>query len=73
MTLTLQLDSEAVQVFENISDSDKEKLEMLVSYLFKNDQKSSIETLKKTMDNISDKEQARGLTPEILEEILAEE
>ena len=25
LTLTLQLDSEAVQVFENISDSDKEQ------------------------------------------------
>ncbi len=72
-TLTLQLDSEAVQVFENISDSDKEKLEMLVSCLFKDYQKSSIETLKKTMDDISEKAQARGLTPEILEEILAEE
>lgn len=72
-TLTLQLDAEAVQVFENISDSEKEKLEMLVSCLFKDYQKSSIKTLKKTMDNISEKAQARGLTPEILEEILAEE
>ena len=46
---------------------------MLVSCLFKDYQKSSIETLKKTMDDISDKAQARGFTPERLEEILAEE
>lgn len=72
-TLTLQLDAEAVQVFESISDSDKEKLEFLVSYLFKDYQKSNVETLKKTMDDISEKAQARGLTPEILEKILAEE
>ena len=71
--LTLQLDSEAVRVFESISDTDKDNLEMLVSCLFKDYQKSSIETLKKTMDDISDKAQARGFTPERLEEILAEE
>ena len=29
--------------------------------------KSSIETLKKTIDDISEKAQERGLTPEILE------
>ncbi len=54
-TLTLQLDSEAVRVFETISDSDKEKLEMLVSFLFKDYKKSNVETLKRTMDDISKK------------------
>lgn len=72
-SLTLQLDSEAVAVFEMISDTDKEKLEILVSSLFKEYHKSSIETLKQTMDEISKKAQKRGLTPEILEKILSEE
>jgi DNA-binding protein YbaB len=71
--ITLQLDSDAVEVFKMISDTDKEKLEILVSSLFKEYKKSSIETLKQTMDEISQKAQERGLTPEILEEILSEE
>ena len=45
--LTLQLDSEAVRVFESISDTDKDNLEMLVSCLFKDYQKSSIESFRK--------------------------
>jgi hypothetical protein len=72
-SLTLQLDTEAIAVFQNSSDTDKEKLEILVSSLFKNYQKSNLEALKKTMDEISQKAQQRGLTPEILEAILAEE
>ena len=71
--LTLQLEAEAVEIFRNVSDTDQEKLEILVSSLFKEYKKSDHETLKKTMDEISQKAQARGLTPEILEAILLEE
>ncbi|GBF81350.1 hypothetical protein [Aphanothece sacrum] len=71
--LTLQLDAEAVAMFLGISDTDKEKLEILVSSLFKEYKQSNHETLKKTMDEISQNAQERGLTPEILEDILAEE
>jgi hypothetical protein len=71
--LTLQLEAEAVEIFRNISDRDQEKLEILVSSLFKEYKKSDHDTLKKTMDEISEKAQARGLTPEILEAILLEE
>jgi hypothetical protein len=71
--LTLQLEAEAVEIFRNISDTDQEKLEILVSSLFKEYKKSDHSTLKKTMDEISEKAQARGLTPEILETILLDE
>lgn len=71
--LTLQLEAEAVEIFHNISDTDKENLELLVSSLFKEYKQSNHETLKKTMDEISQKAQERGLTPEILEAILVEE
>jgi hypothetical protein len=71
--LTLQLEAEAVEIFHNISDTDQEKLEILVSSLFKEYKKSDHSTLKKTMDEISEKAQARGLTPEILETILLDE
>ena len=33
--LTLQLEAEAVEIFRNISDTDQEKLKILVSSLFK--------------------------------------
>lgn len=72
-SLTLQLDLEAVEIFNNISDDDREKLELLVSSLFKEYKQSNINQLKKTMDKIGQKAQERGLTPEILEAILAEE
>jgi hypothetical protein len=71
--LTLQLEAEAVEIFRNISDTDQEKLEILVSSLFKEYKKSDNSTLKKTMNEISEKAQARGLTPEILETILLDE
>ncbi|CCQ48708.1 hypothetical protein [Crocosphaera watsonii] len=51
--LTLQLDSEAVRVFESISDTDKDNLEMLVSCLFKDYQKSSVESFRKIIDAIN--------------------
>ena len=60
--LTLQLEAEAVEIFHNISDTDQEKLEILVSSLFKEYKKSDHSTLKKTMDEISEKAQARGLS-----------
>jgi len=73
LTLQLEAEAEAVETFRNISDTDQEKLEILVSSLFKEYKKSDHSTLKKTMDEISEKAQARGLTPEILETILLDE
>ena len=53
LTLNIKLDSEAVRVFESISDTDKDNLEMLVSCLFKDYQKSSIESFRKIIDAIN--------------------
>jgi hypothetical protein len=72
-TLTLQLDAEAVEAFQASSEADKEKLLLLISSLFTEYQKSNHDALKQTMDEISQKAQERGLTPEILASILEEE
>lgn len=72
-TITLTIDAEAVEVFQASSDDDKEKLQILVSSLFKQYGKSNLNSLKHTMNEISQKAQARGLTPEILESILEDE
>lgn len=72
-SVTLQLDAEAVDVFQTVSEVDKEKLQFLVSSLFKEYKVSNQNTLKKTMDEINKKAQERGLTPEILSSILDEE
>ena len=50
--------------------SEKQLSEMLI--LAKNIRQKSSDKLSKLMDKISEKAQARGLTPEILEEILNE-
>lgn len=72
-TLTLQLDAEAVEAFQSNSEADKEKLQLLISSLFTEYKKSNHDALKQTMDEISQKAQERGLTPEILASILEEE
>ena len=72
-TLTLQLDAEAVEAFQANSEADKEKLQLLISSLFTEYQKSNHDALKQTMDAISQKAQERGLTPEIPASILEEE
>jgi hypothetical protein len=66
----LTIDADAVEVFQASSDDDKKKLQILVSSLFKQYCKSNLDSLKNTMNEISQKAQARGLTPEILDFIL---
>ena len=69
-TITILVDSEIKTAFEQATPETLQKLTMLLKLLFKDKQKE--QTLTEVMAEISDKAQARGLTPEILEFILTD-
>lgn len=66
--ITIPLDSYTARLYAEASDEDKKKLHLLLS-LWLREFAISPRPLKAIMDEISEKAQARGLTPEILESI----
>jgi hypothetical protein len=69
-TITLKIDADAVQAFKSASTTEQEKLQVLLGMLLKEYARADTSSLKATMDEISEKAQSRGLTPEILASIL---
>lgn len=70
--LTLQIDTEVVAAFKSAPVEEQEKLTLLVNALLRESAKSDVSSLKQVMDDIGQKAQGRGLTPEILDSILGE-
>ncbi len=68
-TVTIQLDAEAARIYQQASTEDKRKMQVLLSLCLREFGKPT-KSLLTLMDGISDKAQARGLTPEILESLL---
>lgn len=71
-TITLQVDADTALAFQAASPKDKEKVSLLFSLLLKNYYQSKQRSFLQLIDEISENAQRRGLTPEILDEILAE-
>ncbi len=72
-SITLEVESDAARVFNDAPQGDKEKLQALFEILAKQYAEADSESLKRVMDEISGNAQSRGLTPEILDSILADE
>jgi hypothetical protein len=72
-TITLEVDSEAAQIFKSASAQEQEKLRVLLGLWLKEYARAESASLEETMNEISRNAQSRGLTPEILESILEEE
>jgi hypothetical protein len=72
-TITLEVDSEAAQAVKSVPASEWKKLQVLFGIWLKEYAKADTISLKETMNEISEKAQSRGLTPEILESVLEEE
>jgi hypothetical protein len=71
-SITLRVNAAAAHIFEAASEEEKRKIEAILS--LKLTQVTSQErTLEEVMSEISQKAQARGLTPEILDSILNEQ
>ncbi|MDQ3754303.1 MAG: hypothetical protein M3371_06175 [Acidobacteriota bacterium] len=72
-TITLEIDAEAAQAFKSVSANEREKLQVLLGIWLKEYAAADSASLKDTMDEMSEKAQSRGLTPDILQSILEEE
>jgi hypothetical protein len=70
--ITIHVDPEAAKVFKAASDEDRRKLEALLS-LRLIEVVASKESLQDVMDEMSEKAQERGLTPQILQALLDED
>jgi hypothetical protein len=68
--ITLEIDSEAAQVFKSASFEEQEKLQALLGIWLKEYVRANVPGLKETMDEMSRSAQGRGLTPERLKNIL---
>ncbi|MEC4985149.1 MAG: hypothetical protein SAJ37_04705 [Oscillatoria sp. PMC 1068.18] len=70
-SIILQVDEKIKLAFEQANPETQKQLSELVQFFFK--KKLSSKSLTEVMAEISDKAQQRGLNPEILQEILAED
>ncbi|MCB9078210.1 MAG: hypothetical protein H6631_11495 [Anaerolineaceae bacterium] len=68
-TINIQLDDDAAQIYTTASEEDRKKIQLLLSFWLREFDLPSI-PLTDLMDEISEKAQQRGLTPEILETLL---
>lgn len=68
-TITIPLDMDTAKLYSSVSTEMQKKLQILLS-LWIRDFVVSPRSLQVIMDEISQKAQARGLTPEILETLL---
>lgn len=72
-TITLEVEADAAKVFNEGTDEDREKLQFLIERWLRQYSAADVESLKRTMDKMSAEAQRNGLTPEILDSILADE
>ncbi len=70
--ITLEIEAKAANMYQNISSGEKRKLQYLFSLLV-NEHKQLPNFLELLMDTISLHAQQRGLTPEILNQLLEDE
>lgn len=70
-SITIRVNSEVAQVFETASEEQRRKFEALLSLKLTQASREK-RTLEEVMDDISQKAQEGGLTPEILDSILNE-
>ena len=70
--ITVSVDSDVAKAYRSASDSERRKLDLLISLRLREVIKSE-KSLREIMSEISRNAQRRGLTPEILQSILDEE
>ena len=72
-TITLQVESDVARFYNDAPQTDKQKLQALFGNWLKHYAEADVDSLKRTMNEISRNTQSKGLTPEILESLLADE
>jgi hypothetical protein len=69
--ITINVDNEVAQAYRKAEFNKQQKLGMMIKLFFQSD--LARKTLSEVMEEIADKAEKRGLTPEILQSILEEE
>jgi len=69
-TIQLQVDSNVAKIYNDASPTDREKLQALFGSWMKHYAEADAQSLKQTMDEMAQTAGERGLTPELLEELL---
>ncbi|MEY3303202.1 MAG: hypothetical protein ACK5C4_05845 [Pseudanabaena sp.] len=69
--ITISVDNEVAQAYREAEFNKQQKLGMMIKLFFQPD--LARKTLSEVMEEIADKAEKRGLTPEILQSILEEE
>jgi hypothetical protein len=72
-TISIPVDSEAARAFSEASPEEQRKLALLLSLRLRELTLAPGRPLKEIMDEIGAQAEARGLTPEILDELLRDE
>jgi len=70
-SITLQIDQEAAKIFKSATLEEREKVQALLGIWLK-ELSTDSRSLRNTMDEISERATARGITSNILEDILKE-
>ena len=70
--ITVSVDPDVAKLYRSASDNERRKLDLLVNLRLR-DATESGKSLRDTMLEVSRNAQRRGLTPEILQSILADE
>jgi hypothetical protein len=69
-TISIPVDPDAARVFTQASPEEQRKLALLLSLRLRELTLEPVRPLKEIMDEIGAQAEARGLTPEILQELL---
>jgi hypothetical protein len=69
-TITITVDNDLARIYYNATAEERQKIEAIVRLWLQDLAESNRLPLSDLMDTISDRAQARGLTPEILDTLL---
>lgn len=71
--ITIIVDEVTARTYEMVSPADQQKMEMLLRLRLRELMAMPSQSLREIMDEIGSKAQERGLTPEVLEDLLRDE
>jgi hypothetical protein len=74
--ITIKVSPDIAEAYNQANEEEKQQLVQKITFFLQpiaTDKKKAIKQLRETMTEIGQKAQARGITPEILAEILAED
>lgn len=70
--ITIEVSAEVAEAYRSAPLEERKRIQAIVSLLLQQPRDGDVAFLREIMDRISDRAEARGLTPEMLESILSE-